>query len=488
MAVRLRRPPRPTATAWWLGGIIALAAANFFWQLGSSSYYVDEALSLDHAVLPLHLMPHAINQIEINPWTYFFFLHEWIGHVGSQDEFVTRLPSAVAAALLVPAVFWMARAFVGTATSLAAAALCAASPLVLQYGQEARAYIFAMLAITVAVAATVGAVQRAHRQALWLAGGAAAAILSLWLHYASAFVIAPLCVWLITRAGIPRWRRIAFAGVCLVAELLVMPIFLEQIRLYPNGGLSGIAVFNANNVVAVLGTPFDGRFSAGINTFRVIAVVLVSASLARLLLRPPAIRDAHLLAALAAVPLLAILVLGAVGRDVVATRYTAVAAPLLVTALAAAATGLRPSVAATVAAGAAATAVWGVVETHQRSGFFAPARETIAFIRAHQRPRDVVAVVGRAGDQYSYDYYGRRQLQPSVQYIVPDQTEQVLAAIRSHRRIWIISQTRAGTYPRRALLKYVGGAMSRFGYRPLDAREWTTSMSTVLYLTAPGKL
>ena len=89
---------------WALPAILAVAALNFFWQLGSSSYYVDEVLSIEHALPSLGNVLSAVRTGETTPWTFFVFLHEWLYRTGSQAEWVTRLPSAVAGVALVAAV------------------------------------------------------------------------------------------------------------------------------------------------------------------------------------------------------------------------------------------------------------------------------------------------------------------------------------------------------------------------------------------------
>ena len=72
------------------------------------------------------------------------------------DEWVLRLPSAVAAIALVAAVWWLALPLGGRRAATIAALFCALSPLVLQYGQQARGYVFAMLLVTLAVGSRCG--------------------------------------------------------------------------------------------------------------------------------------------------------------------------------------------------------------------------------------------------------------------------------------------------------------------------------------------
>jgi len=91
-----------------LPAVIAVAAANFLWQLGSSSYFVDEVQSVDVATRPLGGVLHATATLEVSPPAYFYFEHEWLGHLGSLSEWAARLPSAICGILLAGPVWWLA--------------------------------------------------------------------------------------------------------------------------------------------------------------------------------------------------------------------------------------------------------------------------------------------------------------------------------------------------------------------------------------------
>ncbi len=93
--------------------ILIVGAVNFMWQLGSSSFYVDETLSVEHALPSLHKLEAVVRMTESTPWAYFVGLHEWIYRTGSQSEWVLRLPSALAGIALVGAVYWLARLLAG---------------------------------------------------------------------------------------------------------------------------------------------------------------------------------------------------------------------------------------------------------------------------------------------------------------------------------------------------------------------------------------
>ena len=163
--------------------ILLGAAGNFLWQLGSSSYFTDEAFSVMHSLPSFGTMFSRVAHTETTPWTYFLFLHEWLIRTGTQAEWVTRLPSAMAGVALVGAVYWMAGAFVGRRVALGAAALCAISPLIQCYAQETRVYVFVMLAAVLSVGATVRACHRPEGRTRLLILGAASAVFAMWLHY-----------------------------------------------------------------------------------------------------------------------------------------------------------------------------------------------------------------------------------------------------------------------------------------------------------------
>jgi hypothetical protein len=483
--IRRERAVRTTGVRFALGAIVLLAAANFIWQLGSLSYYVDEALSIDNALPSIGQVIHLVNLTEANPWTYFLALHEWLGHTHSESEWVTRLPSAIAGVAFVAAVFWLARAFVPRIPALIAAALAAGSPLVLQYAQEVRAYIFVMLALALAVGATIRAAQPSQRTNRLLVLGAVASVVALWLHYAAVLVIAPLCVWLARRTTLSGRRRACFVSVCALAELLAIPLFVVQ---YHNaGGLSGIARFNLTNVLIVAGTPFDGRFVVGVTLARVIAVVVVAVALLRVWMRrDPQIREPRLLCALAVVPVAVVLLLGLAGKDVVTSRYTAVAAPLVFVVIAAAITSLDRIPAAVLGGAAIFAAAWGLVVSHSRAGFYTPAKQTMAFIATHRRPGDVVAFAARGGVQWPYELYGRQVLHPQPQYIEPGSQELFLQALRRRQRIWVITVTPARHTSPAQVMRVASTLFARYGYRPLAAQALTTSWTSITYLLAAG--
>ncbi len=473
---------------WALPAILVVAALNFFWQLGSSSYYVDEALSVQHSIPPLSSVLPIVRMTETTPWTYFVFLHEWIGRTWSQAESVTRLPSAIAGVALVAAVYWMARAFLDRRPALLAGALCALSPLVLDYAQQVRGYVFAMLAVTIAVGATVRAASAPASRTRLLAVGAVAAVLSLWLHYTAALVILPLCAWLATRASVPSRSRAAFIGVCLLAGLAELPLFIDQYNSAPNGGLVGIAGITWTNVVSIAETPFDSRASSGAGLLQLLGTgTVVGSALVLTLRRSGAVRNGPLLAALGLVAPLGLLVLGIAGKYVVITRYSAVAAPFLLTALAAATAALPRAAAIILLAATLVVSVVGVADSHRRTGFYPPSREAITYIRADQRSGDTVITPGLPGTDIQLDYYGNLLLHPLPQLIAATNAGQVSAALATRPRAWLIRILPNDRVVHPVLLRVATALLRGSGYRAVSVRTFTTGLTFAVILAVPSR-
>jgi 4-amino-4-deoxy-L-arabinose transferase-like glycosyltransferase len=467
---------------WALPAILVLAAINFFLQLGSSSYFTDEAFSVVHSLPSLHGMFHVIARTETTPWTYFLFLHVWLHLTGSQAEWVTRLPSAVAGIGLVGATYWMAQAFVGRRGALAAAALAAITPLIGSYAQETRVYVFLMLAVVVSAGATVRGVQRANSRLLAL--GALMAFVSIWLHYTALSVVVPLVVWVATRSTLSFRQRAGFIAACVAGLGTVLPILLTQYHYQPNGGFITGAI-NWENVVSVVGTPFGTRRGTPVDVRTVAAaLVMVCAALA-VLLRPrhPAVRERGLLVVLGAFGVLALIGLDLAGKHILITRYTTITAPFMLTVLVAACVQLPRLAAASLAIPAVAIALWGTIHDHRQSGFYAPARQVVGYVAARERPGDFMLTPGFPIADVPLFYYVTRRTRPKLHMLgLPDPG--VPGVFSSHRRVWIVDWPAAATDT--AALSLVAPRLRRNGFRAVSVRVFATSMPLGVILAVPA--
>jgi uncharacterized membrane protein len=144
---------------------------------------------------------------ELAPPTYYVLLHVWIQLTGSESEWVMRFLSVIAGVGVVISASWLAGLLGGRRVGALSGVLAALSPLFLQYSQEARAYVFAMLGVTIAVAAAVQA-SRSSASRKWLILSAAAAIAAIAFHYTAVLVVLPLEVWVWFLSGFSdRARR-----------------------------------------------------------------------------------------------------------------------------------------------------------------------------------------------------------------------------------------------------------------------------------------
>ncbi|MGI8622588.1 MAG: glycosyltransferase family 39 protein [Solirubrobacteraceae bacterium] len=464
--------------------ILVAAGINFFLELGAPSYFVDEALSIEHSLPGLTQLTAVVRTTETTPYTYFLGLHEWLYHGGSQVETAARLPSAIAGVLLVAATYWMARAFLNRRFALVAAMLTALSPLVLEYAQQVRVYVFVMLATVISVGATV---RGARGNPRWLVLGAVAAVLAVLLHYTATFVIVALCAWLVLQSSVPKRARAGVVGAVLVAEAVLAPLFVAQYRAAPNGGDLADADLSGTGVVRIAQTPFDGRWVGGVDALRVVGVaVVVVAVVSVWMCGRGSIRDARLLVGLGVAAPVALILAGMLGKDILITRYTAVSAPLLVTAVAAAiAVAPRPA-AAVLAATALAAATGGLIKSHGESGYYGPARQTIDYIASDVEPGDAMVVPGSPAADISLGFYAERRLSPRPTFVASTDANGSAAAFENGGRIWIVRQSEEAAPSQSELLALSRPGLATVGYRPVKARAFETSTTLLAVLAEPA--
>ncbi len=469
-ARRAARPPIPASgirTSWALQAVLLLAALNFFWQLGSSSYFVDEVLSVNVASQPLAHVMHWVASTEITPPGYFYFLHEWLGRFGEHHpEWIARLPSALAGVLLVAAVYWLASLVCWKrATALLAAALAACSPFVLEFAQRAQGYESVALAVTVAVAAALQA-ERGHG-ARWFAVATIAAIIALWLHYTAVLVLAALCVWIGTRSAFTLRQKALFAGACSAVGIALIPLLISQHDSFPaRSGVGASGNVTVTNLLSMVGLPFTGR----VHALRLLGVAVVVVTVVALLIalrsgRGP--RSAlQLVTAIAIGEPLALVLLSAVGGGsfwghVMVIRYAAVAVPFIVVAIGAAVECVPRNLGAVLAAAALLTAIVGSLDSHRPQAFDLDARGAAHYVEAHARPGDIVVTRWSTGITAPLLYYGLGR----------ERIEWTAAALAGKARIWLIAQLppNSSLTPER-LLAAERVALARFGYRPITAQ------------------
>jgi Dolichyl-phosphate-mannose-protein mannosyltransferase len=468
-----------------LPAVLVVGAANLLWQLGGSSYFVDEVQSLEVATRPLHGVLHATSAIELAPPAYFYFLHAWLATAGSTSESVARLPSVICGVLLVAAVYWLAMLVSARrAVAIGAAALAALSPFVLEYAQRAQPYVFEMLAVTVAFAAALEAERAPRGRGWWVAAAAGASMLSLSLHYTAGFAVAALCVWIATRRVIPAWWRLAFVCACVAVAGVLVPLALAQHRAFPDrSGVEAVAGVSWTTVGQVIEAPFDGRVAAP--PLLGVAVIFVSGA-GLVASRRRALRARGLLVAVAVGGPLTMLVLSALGGGafwghLMLSRYVAFAVPVDVVLIAVAVSELwrtRRAVGAVLGVGAGVVALGGLIASHRPGGFYLDARGVAAYIRSQEPRADALIAPGDAVAQLPLLYYGLR----------PDWSGSWQAADDLRRRadpLWVIYMDPASPPTVDELMNSVQPLARKFGYQPLDGRLFPGVIPLVVVRMSP---
>jgi Dolichyl-phosphate-mannose-protein mannosyltransferase len=349
------RPPRVRARPaiagrdwrrWSALGALCLVAAVLR-MATSRGLWVDEAISVRQAQLPLGTMLADVRDSDVHPPLHHSMLWATVRLFGT-SEFAARLPSLIAGVALVPVMTWTGRLLYDRRTGWVAAVLAAIAPFAVWYSQEARMYSLFMLLAALAIGAQVRTLRHGETRDWALLGAVTAAML--WTQY---FAVLPVLVQQAAFAAV-LWRDrhdhlrrrrlirgwLISAAVVAVAMLPLLPILLDQLAAYGQRGAgltpgqagagsstlgSSISVYavGANLIWATLGYHADGvmvQLAAMWPLLMLLALVMLG--------RGRSGRSVYLLA-LVVVPMAALFVVGSMKRDLFELRYFAGAVPAL---------------------------------------------------------------------------------------------------------------------------------------------------------------
>ena len=417
---------------------------------------MDEVYSWSDASVPLGDLVDLVRFQEVQPPVYFAALHEWIGRFGVESEWGMRLPSAVCALALVPAVFVLGQRVAGVGA--VACFLVAISPLVLDYAQQVRTYAPVMLVCVLA-----GWMALHARSAKGAAVAGLLAALAFWMHYTAALVVLPFLAWIAFRAPISGRARALALGIPLLAGIALAPLFFDQLGSGRADAISPFARLTVENAVAVLGTPWDSRMNEPLDLLRWAGAIATTGSLVFVLARGRA--EARVVALAGAMPLVA--AWGATlltDDDALITRYTAVGAPFLLVTMAVAMARLPRGGRFVALVAVTLIGVTGSLRGHDRDARFADARAALQEIAAAWRPGEpVVTPRDDVTVELPVSYYAGREL--------PD--AKVLAAgepLGGADLVWVVH--RAAEDP--------AGALSQAGFRAKRIREWPGTVPLAL--------
>jgi hypothetical protein len=239
----------------------------------------------------------AIRSTESTPPLYYLLTWLWVRLAGDQSAVALRMVSVLAGVGTVPAVFLAARYFVSDRVALAAAWLCAVSPLLIEYSLYARSYALFVFVIALSLLA-VGRVATRPSVRGWVAWGLAASA-CLWTHYFAAFVlVGEVGVLWVALPGERRRLVVCAAGV-IASFIPLLSLFRAQ-----SGASSRTAFITARPLRSRLADVVR-QFSMGTNVptawLEACGIVLVVGAVAVGVTRTPGRGSARALAAIAVV-------------------------------------------------------------------------------------------------------------------------------------------------------------------------------------------
>lgn len=159
--------------------------------------WLDEALTVDIARLPLDQIPHALSH-DGHPPLYYFLLHGWMAVFGESDRAIRALPGVFGVAAI-PATWLLARRVGGRHLAWCTAVVLALLPFAVRYSTENRMYSLLMLLVPLGWLCADSALRRPRP--VPLVGLALCTSALLWSQYWS--------MWLGLGAGvIVTWRLI----------------------------------------------------------------------------------------------------------------------------------------------------------------------------------------------------------------------------------------------------------------------------------------
>ena len=314
---RSRVLPAAIAVALTVGVLARLTTRSGLW--------LDEALSVHIARLPLEQIPAALRRDGAPP-VYYLLLHGWMAVFGPSAAAVRALSTVFGVAAL-PAVWLLGRRLRDRATAWLAILLLASSPFAVHYATEARMYALVVFEVVLLGLMLLRAAERPS----WgrLAGVSIACAALVLTHYWSLFLMVALAAVLLRRR---LHRLLAAQAASALLVLPWLPTLAFQVR------HTGTPWAPAPSLSAALDTvtAWAGGSSGGGQVLSLLLLALFVLALlgrttsAGVLLARPRDRTAGDLALLAAGTLLLGLLIGQVVRAGYAPRYSSIAlAPAL---------------------------------------------------------------------------------------------------------------------------------------------------------------
>ena len=206
-----------------------VAALGFALRLGAYDFGRDDAVTVLAANMPLSHLLDLVAHHDANPAAYYVFMHFW----PHQTEVLARLPSYLAAVLVIPATAWLASRL--NVSVVAATGLAFSSPFVAYEATEVRTYALLVLFSALALLVTWDAIT--DRRIPWPVLPALLA-LSLYFHHFMAFLVlaALLALWLWAPSRRDARRAALLVSVLFAPGLIMLGFQLPAMLAMSGGG------------------------------------------------------------------------------------------------------------------------------------------------------------------------------------------------------------------------------------------------------------
>ncbi len=377
------------------------------------SIWVDEAISIHQAHMSLSGMLDNLRATDRHPPVHYLILWLTVRLFGD-GELAVRAPSILASAALIPVLFVTGRELFDRRTGLVAAGFATFAPLIVWYGQEARMYALFMLLGAVALWAQLR-VLRDGRNRYWVAY-AGVTIALLYTHY---FALIPIAIqqvvfavaaWKRARAGLPVRNLVIGIWVTWLALLVAAaPLASFAAEQFSHSQTAGMGFGGAPSAAAPLSIPGSSAslyailsnfvwaiwgYHANSTMLRIAALWPLLMLLSLALMGQRRSDSTRVVLALALGPVIILLLVGLVKRDLFEVRYFIAAVPMMMLLLARSVAGgprrRTPAIVATAVLGL--TLVIGLADqqlnpNNPRDFDF---RGALAQIRSEARPGDTV--------------------------------------------------------------------------------------------------
>lgn len=259
-----------------VGVVVAGGLFLRFWT--RSGLWLDEALTVDIARLPLHEIPGALKRDGAPP-LYYYLLHFWMIPFGQSNDAVRSLSGLIAVVTL-PVGWLCGKRFGGRVVGWTMLVLLASAPFAVYYATESRMYALVILLTGLGFLALQRAVTSPRPGNLVAVAVVAAALL--YTQYWSLYLVGITGVWLVVsiwrtrHRGHPEdapWAALVALAVGCLLFVPWLPTFFYQAK---HTGTPWAAPPNFSAVINALTGFTDNQGSTlqtGTNQGRLLAVI-----------------------------------------------------------------------------------------------------------------------------------------------------------------------------------------------------------------------